>query len=166
MASAVLTLTSMNLLLAVDNSTCSSAAIDAVRHQFDPATTTVRVLHVIEWPHDLPTSVAFAEGPHAADAVLFAHQKIRQTAERLVRCAAAELKAFNATGVVVEGDVRTEIVEAAAEWPADVIVLGSHGRTGIDWLLLGSVSHAVLRRADCPVHIVGLERTPASSLSA
>ena len=55
---------------------------------------------------------------------------------------------------LVQGDPATEIVKAALEWPADIIVIGSHGRAGISRVLLGSVAEAVTRHAPCPVLVV------------
>jgi len=52
---------------------------------------------------------------------------------------------------LAEGDPAAEIVRAAAETGCDVIVMGTHGRTGLGRLLLGSVAEQVLRRAPCPV---------------
>lgn len=52
------------------------------------------------------------------------------------------------------GKPAAEIVRTAKEWPADVIVLGSHGRSGIERALLGSVAEAVMRHAPCPVLVV------------
>jgi nucleotide-binding universal stress UspA family protein len=49
------------------------------------------------------------------------------------------------------GDPATAIVETAEHDNADLIVMGSHGRTGITRLLMGSVAEAVVRRARCPV---------------
>jgi nucleotide-binding universal stress UspA family protein len=49
------------------------------------------------------------------------------------------------------------ILSEAAEWNADLIVVGSHGRRGVNRLLLGSVSEAVALHAQCSVAIV---RTP------
>jgi nucleotide-binding universal stress UspA family protein len=53
--------------------------------------------------------------------------------------------------VLLEGDPAAGIVEKARELPCDVIVMGTHGRTGVGRLLLGSVAEVVLRRAPCPV---------------
>jgi nucleotide-binding universal stress UspA family protein len=53
--------------------------------------------------------------------------------------------------LVAEGDPAREILRAAKNVGADLIVMGSHGRTGIARVLLGSVAEAVLRRAECPV---------------
>jgi nucleotide-binding universal stress UspA family protein len=55
-----------------------------------------------------------------------------------------------------EGDPAREIVDAARETRADVIVMGSRGRSGLGRLLLGSVAEQVLRQAPCPVLTLGL----------
>ena len=55
------------------------------------------------------------------------------------------------------GEPGAEIVQAAADWPADIIVIGSHGRRGVQRLLVGSIAEEVMRNAPCPVLIV---RTP------
>jgi nucleotide-binding universal stress UspA family protein len=52
------------------------------------------------------------------------------------------------------GGPATEIVKAAREWPADLIVIGSHGRGGVQRALLGSFSEGVMRHAPCPVLVV------------
>jgi nucleotide-binding universal stress UspA family protein len=52
------------------------------------------------------------------------------------------------------GNPGAEIVKAAREWPADVLVLGSHGRGGLPRMVLGSVAEAVMRHAPCPVLVV------------
>jgi nucleotide-binding universal stress UspA family protein len=52
------------------------------------------------------------------------------------------------------GTPATEIVKAASRWPADVIVIGSHGRGGVRRALVGSVADGVMRHAPCPVLVV------------
>jgi nucleotide-binding universal stress UspA family protein len=52
---------------------------------------------------------------------------------------------------VAEGEPATEINRLASEVKANLIVMGTHGRTGLGRLLMGSVAEAVLRRAPCPV---------------
>lgn len=59
-------------------------------------------------------------------------------------------------GVVREGPPGTAILQEASEAEADLIVMGSRGRGGVTRFLLGSVSHAVLHRATCPVLIIRL----------
>lgn len=52
---------------------------------------------------------------------------------------------------MVIGDPATEIVRVADEEKVDLIVLGTHGRTGLKRLLMGSVAESVVRHASCPV---------------
>ncbi len=146
----------MRILLAIDESTCSEAATQAVITQFRPQDTEVRVLHVDEWPKGLPISVGFAEGPAAGSDILSIHEEIRRRAEALIAGAARRLEAaqFRVTTEMREGDARDAILDCAAEWRPDVIVLGSHGRRGLDRFLLGSVSENVVRHAACSVEVV------------
>jgi nucleotide-binding universal stress UspA family protein len=52
------------------------------------------------------------------------------------------------------GKPATKIIEGAKSWPADLIVIGTHGRGGVARLLLGSVAESVVRHASCPVLLV------------
>ena len=56
--------------------------------------------------------------------------------------------------VIVHGEAAAEIVRVAKEKNADLIVLSSHGRTGIGRILFGSTAEAVVRHASCPVLVV------------
>src|SRR5208282_5412543 len=67
-------------------------------------------------------------------------------------------KGLKVTTAVEHGEPKSQIIEAASEWHADLIVVGSHGRKGLGHFLLGSVSDAVVRHAGCSVEIV---RIPA-----
>ncbi len=51
----------------------------------------------------------------------------------------------------VDGDPAREILRVAAENECDLIVMGTHGRTGLERVLMGSVAEAVSRKAPCPV---------------
>ena len=63
-------------------------------------------------------------------------------------------KGLKVTTTVEQGDPKSKIIEAASKWHADLIVVGSHGRKGLEHFLLGSVSDAVARHAGCSVEIV------------
>ncbi len=52
---------------------------------------------------------------------------------------------------LVEGSPSQEIIKAAEEWKADLIVLGTHGRSGVSRAFLGSTAEAVLRHSQIPV---------------
>jgi nucleotide-binding universal stress UspA family protein len=60
--------------------------------------------------------------------------------------------------VYLEGDAATEIVQYARDARIDLVVMGTHGRTGIDRLVLGSVAEKVLRDAPCSVLVVKLPK--------
>lgn len=72
---------------------------------------------------------------------------------RELREVADEVEAAGVTvqTLLADGDPVAAIVEHAAAWRADLIVMGTHGRTGFERLLLGSVAEKVLRKAPCPV---------------
>ena len=52
------------------------------------------------------------------------------------------------------GNPKDEILNTAEEWDADMIILGTHGRTGLDHFISGSVAEKVARKAHCPVLII------------
>lgn len=157
----------MNLLVAIDESRCSASAIAALIEQYRPSGAEVRVVHVFDWTHDLPTSLAFAEGPSAAAAMLRAKDDRWRHGHELLAAAVQRLRhaRFSATAQSVEGVPWQVIVAMAADWPADTIVIGSHGRRGLPRLVLGSVSDAVVRHAPCSVHVVR-ERSAKSDVDA
>jgi nucleotide-binding universal stress UspA family protein len=60
--------------------------------------------------------------------------------------------------VLVEGDPATEIVRYAHDAAMDLVVMGTHGRTGLERLLMGSVAEKVLRDSPCSVLVVKLPK--------
>jgi nucleotide-binding universal stress UspA family protein/uncharacterized membrane protein YfcA len=68
--------------------------------------------------------------------------------------AALQAEGTAVEGAVLEGDPAAQITEFAQACGADLIVLGSHGRTGLGRLLVGSVSERVIGQATCPVMVV------------
>lgn len=68
-------------------------------------------------------------------------------------------KGLQAEGIPVDVEVRIgspsqQIVQLAKALPADLIVMGTHGRTGVSHALLGSIAEKVVRKAHCPVMTV------------
>jgi nucleotide-binding universal stress UspA family protein len=148
----------MKILLAVDNSKYSEAATDAIIRQLKPQDTEVRVLHVKEQPAHL-TAGGMAGYDPALDSEL---KQEAVDAEALVANTAALLrsKGYAVTASAECGDPKHKIIDVAEEWGAELIVLGSHGRSGLTRFLIGSVSEAVARYAHCSVIIV---RVPAGT---
>ena len=141
----------MKILLAVDDSRFSEAATQAVIRQIKPEQAEVCVLHVVEPLLLIPEfRLGNLEALKASEKQLRRHgEDVVAQAEQLLRGAG-----FKVRTKVREGDHRAEIIDQAAEWGADLIVLGSHGRKGLNRFLLGSVAEFVARHADCSVEIV------------
>jgi nucleotide-binding universal stress UspA family protein len=154
----------MRLLLPVDESDYSQAALRAVIAQVRRRSTEVRVLHVIE-PTTAYVSAEYL--PHLVhDTAEIERDRWRQARALVDRVVSALRRAeFKAAGVVDMGDPKRNILARAEKWNADLIVLGSHGLTGLNRFLMGSVSDAVSRHAGCSVQVVRVRprRDPAAS---
>lgn len=141
----------MKVLLAVDDSRFSEAAAQAILEHLRPEATEVCVLHVAEMPIVLlPPDIA-AEREESL-------KLAKELAERhagLLRKAGYKVE----TVVEEEGDPRSKIIDRAAHENADLIVVGSHGRKGLDRFMMGSVAESVVRHARCSVLVV---RSPSS----
>ena len=145
----------MRILVAVDESKFSEAAVQAAVLQYRPAEADVRVVHIVQ-------PIAVSAPPQMAPGYAPELAAQAKDAEKLVERMAQKLRdaGFRAEAQVARGEVREGIVDMAKEWRADLIVMGSRGRTGVSRLLLGSVAEFVARHAPCSVEIV---RVPASS---
>lgn len=146
----------MKILLAVDGSACSDAAVETVISRVRPEGAEVRVLHAVEWLKEVPDSYRFGEGPVSGRDILDLKKKCFDDAGVMVNRVADRLRSagFSTSTSTPDDDARHAIVQAATEWPADLVVLGSHGRRGVDRFLLGSVAESVVRHVPCSVEIV------------
>jgi nucleotide-binding universal stress UspA family protein len=142
----------MKVLLAIDESKFSEAATQVLIAHTKPKETEVRVLHVFE-PSTIGGEVYVRDWQEVT-------QELRKRGEALLTKAAEALRAagFQVTTAMEEGDPKSVITDLAVKWSADLIVMGSHGRKGLDRFLLGSVSEAVARHAPCSVEIVRIPR--------
>jgi len=142
----------MKLLLAIDNSDYSAAAVREVAMRPWPPNTMVRVLSVVE-PVTPPAAELWYDAGGSLERV---QQEMTKRATQLTTSTAETLKQKGLTvdSAVRDGDARSVIVDEARNWPADLIVLGSHGYTGIKRLLLGSVALSVVSHAPCSVEVV------------
>src|SRR4051812_18350120 len=86
---------STKILLAIDDSPSSEAAVEAVLKQFPPEVSDVRVLYVDEWPKGMPTYLAFAEGRGAVSDIVSMHNERWRRGEELVARVAHRLTAAN-----------------------------------------------------------------------
>jgi nucleotide-binding universal stress UspA family protein len=146
----------MKILIAIDGSDFSQAALQSVIGRSWNAGTEIKVLHVVE-----PPAMFIGREMGAYDPEFETIWKaIREQAKDLVEKAAQQLRAagFQVFTELVEGEPKSLIIDVANEWHADMVVVGSHGWSGLDRFLMGSVSEAVMRHAHCSVEII---RTPS-----
>ena len=147
----------MKTLLAVDGSSFSQTACELVASQMRPQGSEILVLQIVEpFFYSTPPQMAPGYAPEMAEQL----QDALKQAEKSVAQAAQTPRAagFTVQTRVVEAEVRTGILDVATEWRADLIVLGSHGRRGLERFLLGSVAESVARHARCSVLIVRTSR--------
>ncbi len=143
----------MKVLIAVDDRAIASRIADFVtRHNWTPASD-FKVLTVVE-----PLLVGSYMSVFPAPMLSELRQDMLSKGKELVRYVALALRdSFNSTRIeeeVLEGNPKESIVRCARDWGADVIVVGSHGRHGLERLMLGSVSMAVASTAPCSVIVV------------
>jgi nucleotide-binding universal stress UspA family protein len=142
----------MKILLAIDESKSSQAALQNVIARALPPGSEVKVLNVVE-----PPSLLLGREMSGPDPEFETVWKaLREQAKALVAKATEALRkpGLDVTPALEEGDPKSRIIDLANEWHADLIVVGSHGRKGLNRFLLGSVSEAVARHAHCSVEIV------------
>jgi nucleotide-binding universal stress UspA family protein len=146
----------MRVLLAVDESPCSDAAVRELIQRFGPAGTEVRVVHAVEWMKDMPLCFQYGQGANAGHDAVQSRNDSFARAEALVSRIARQLEAagFRVSVSTPDADPRHGIVDQAKIWKADLVMLGSHGRRGLNRFLLGSVAEAVVRHAPCSVEVV------------
>jgi nucleotide-binding universal stress UspA family protein len=142
----------MKILIAVDESPHSARAVRFVTRMRWPAGSRVIVANVL-----VPALTPPVAGVESGVPLLIeVTEPQRQQARELVARAEAELRE---AGIATEnriptGDPREALIRLVQDERVDLIVLGSHGRTGFSKLLLGSVSSHVVTHAHCSVLVV------------
>jgi nucleotide-binding universal stress UspA family protein len=136
-----------NILVAVDFSSHSDEAVRIaadLSRRYEGTLTLVYVFQPVNYP--------MPEGY-----VLYTPNQVAELTGNFERLLAASKKMAEAAGAVgvrtrlLQGLVTMELLEFARTERADLIVMGTHGRTGLAHALLGSVAERVLRKASCPV---------------
>jgi len=146
-----------NILVAIDFSDGSRRATKTAIDLARKTGATIQLLSV----HDIPIVAAYADtdialGPPGGVVDAFASTREAQ------RFRLAELRdeiiagGVEAVAHMGEGEPSTTIVTTAEDLGADLIVMGTHGRTGLQRFLIGSVAEKVVRNAACPVMTVSL----------
>ena len=145
----------MKILLATDGSDYSKAAVNSVAERPWPEGSEVKIISAMEIPYPPTTETWVMPDSYYSELDRVA----REQSEAAVKDAVERIESGKASGLeiitkIISGSAREAILDEAEKWGADLIVLGSHGYSGWQRFLLGSVSHAVATHAHCSIEIV------------
>ncbi len=135
------------VILPFDFSEQSISAIDKAIEMSEESTS-LHVIHVVD-----PTPIMISMDPALPVPASYDHDRYQQSLEEMTK-RFAEGKYARLKVHCVVGDPGSAIVDYAKSVRADLIIMPSHGRTGLTRLLMGSVAERVLRLANCPVLIL------------
>jgi nucleotide-binding universal stress UspA family protein len=146
-------LTLQRVLCPIDFSESSRRALTYARALSSWYEAPLTVLHVCV---DLPVfEMASPLGHTASSAVVVEEAQITERRAAVRKFVCSTIGGEGVSIVVREGtDAKAEIVKEAGSDGASLIVMGTHGRTGIDHVLLGSITEKVLHKAPCPILVV------------
>ncbi|HXM46984.1 MAG TPA: universal stress protein [Pyrinomonadaceae bacterium] len=140
------------ILLPTDFSGCANYALPYAATIARATGATIICVHVVEPIVPAVGYSGLAEPMPMTDI----SEQLEDSAERelpqLADC--EEFNGLEVEEVIVHGDAAAEIVRVAGEHQVDLIVVSSHGRTGLGRIIFGSTAEAVVRHASCPVLVV------------
>jgi nucleotide-binding universal stress UspA family protein len=114
----------------------------------------IHCVHVVDIPADLlSTSAYYMTGPSEA----FLDQIREESKKNLETFAEKNLEGVQVRTAFLEGSPFVEILRYARDQQIDLVVIATHGRTGLRHVLFGSVAEKVVRKAPCPVLVVKRE---------
>lgn len=155
-----------NILFPTDGSEGSRAAMEHARNLAVTYDATVHVLYVVDTPHEglggdpqAETSPGMVGHPEGGTGGMTGDrstiEEIREAMEtqgqELVEGVSEQMGDVDTVTAVRGGDPHQAILDYAETEDADMIVMGTHGRTGLDRYLIGSVTEKVVRLSDTPV---------------
>ncbi len=134
------------ILVAVDGGAPSARAAAAAYTLAAELKSEIRLFHAVE-----PPTAAAQTGMSPEEVTKLIEGESEQIFSSLLGFLPASVSPQRLSGA---GDPANEILRAAADWRADLLVMGSHGRDGVMRVLLGSVAEKVMRHATCPVLVI------------
>lgn len=146
------------ILVAVDGSDVSNRALKEAIKLAKEQKARLKILHVLDQSIVDYTGMGIDFAAYAASVRKYG-QDILKKAEQ-----AAHRSRVTSEGELVEtmrGRIEEKIIEEAKKWPAELLVIGTHGRRGFSHLLLGSVAEGVVRMASVPVLLIRGEKPKA-----
>ena len=146
----------MRILLAVDGSACSNAAVLEVARRTWPEASEVRAISVVEpIVPVIGEAWAFTDTNYLVEAEKIATGLAQDALDKAVeKLASSHGSALKLSREILRGFPKEVILDEAERWRPDLIVVGSHGYRGLTRFMLGSVSQAIASHAKCSVEIV------------
>jgi nucleotide-binding universal stress UspA family protein len=141
-----------SILLPTDFSDCANYALSyatSLARQFGAR---IICVHVVEPVVPTVGYTGITEPLPIADISEQLEDSATRELPKIAEC--EECSGLDVEEVIAHGDAAAEIVRVAKEREVDLIVLSSHGRTGLGRILFGSTAEAVVRHASCPVLVV------------
>jgi nucleotide-binding universal stress UspA family protein len=133
------------ILCPIDHSDCSKEALKYAVSFAMKDEAKLYLLHIIDIRSFNDSLVAMSQ--QIPD-----EETLEQLRMKLLDCIPEDIRDdMDVEATVIQGIPFAEIISTAKEKEIDMIVIGSHGRTGISHMMLGSVSEKVVRKAPCPV---------------
>jgi universal stress protein A len=141
-----------SILVPTDFSECGNYALSWAASLARTFNASIICVHVIE---PIVPTVGYS-GMSEPLPIADISEQLEDSAERelpkLAEC--EECAGLDVEELIVHGEAASEIVQVAKERDVDLIVVSSHGRTGLGRILFGSTAEAVVRHAPCPVLVV------------
>ena len=136
------------VLCPVDFSECSNHALEYAKAFAQTHQARLILVHVIP-----PSVYAAPADPFLSDLSTQYEQQLRESAEKQLHTLTLEIEkqGLRVSAETLNGPAYLQIAEAAKREESDLIVMGTHGLTGIKHALMGSVAEKVVRMAPCPV---------------
>jgi len=143
-----------HILVSVDGSPTSSLALDEALRLAKELQSQVRIVHVVDSTILYQGNMDFVDIGELEKALNETGQQILKSA-----VAIAENAGINAESKLLKNEqflkrIPDIIVDEACDWPADLVVVGTHGRRGFSHLFLGSVAEGVVRISQMPVLLI------------
>lgn len=138
-----------HILIPVDGSPTSECALQEALKLAQPENTQLALVFVVE---NLLNKEGYIIYPELQESIRSKGKKILEEAQKLVQQTGktAEIKLLEASNEPISSVILAE----AKRWPADLIVIGTHGRTGFSRLIFGSVAEGVVRKSHIPVLLI------------
>lgn len=147
----------MKVLIAIDDSNCSSNAVDSAAGQTWQDGTEFRIISVMA-----PIYNEYLLAGLCAPSLEEMQTEYKNQLQQLIDQKIIQLKKSHPknviSGSVISGEIAESILNYARDWDSDLIIIGSHGRTGLEKFWLGSVAEKVLNRSHCSVEVVKFKK--------